>query len=53
VPSVHAGPRFGYFFLVLTRFWLLVSMRGILVDLYPREKGGSECMGWIRARRDS
>ena len=31
---------------VLTRFRLLVRMTGDLVDLYPREKNGSECMGW-------
>ena len=31
---------------VLTRFRLLVRMTGDLVDLYPREKNGSECMVW-------
>ena len=31
---------------VFTRFRLLVRMTGDLVDLYPREKNGSECMGW-------
>ena len=29
VPSVHAGLRYGYVFFVLTRFRLLVRMRGI------------------------
>ena len=42
---VYTGLRYGYNFLVLTRFRLLVGIRGILVDLYPREKGGSECTG--------
>ena len=32
---------------VLTRFRLLVWMTGDLVDLYPTEKNGSECMGWM------
>jgi len=45
VPSVHASLGYGYFFLVLSRFQLLFGMRKILVDLYPREKGGSR--GWV------
>jgi len=40
MPSVHAGPRYGYIPLVLTRFRLLVRMGGISVDLYPRGKTG-------------
>ena len=35
----------GIGFSVLTRFRLLVGMFGFLVDLYPREKDGSECVG--------
>ena len=46
VPSVHAGLRYGFFFLVLTRFRLLVGIGGIQVDLYPRgKKGSSAWMG--------
>jgi len=48
VPSVHAGLRYGYFFLVLTRFQLLVGMRGIQVDLYPRGKMGLSA--WVGKR---
>ena len=40
MPSVHAGLRYGYILLVLTRFWLLVRMEGISVDLYPRRRTG-------------
>jgi len=45
VLSVHAGLRYGYFFLVLTRFRLLVRIGGIPVDLYPILKTGSSA--WV------
>ena len=31
---------------VFARFRLLARMTGDLVDLYPREKNGSECVVW-------
>ena len=41
----------GIFLSVFTRFRLLVSITGDLVDLYPREKERSECMGCGRLGR--
>ena len=41
----------GISFLFLTRFRVLVGARGILVDWYPGEKDGSECIGWKRIGR--
>ena len=41
----------GISLLVFTRFQLLVRITGDLVDLYPREKERSKCMGCGRLGR--
>ena len=41
----------GISLLFFTRFRLLVWRKGDLVDLYPREKERSECMGCGRISR--
>ena len=47
MPSVHTGLRYGYVFLVLTRFRLLVGMRGFwLICTIERKAGQSTWVGY-------